>query len=242
MSEIKIFRLNQYEQLFGLANPLNEFIFRGEGSYEYGFKSTLERIGYNSFHDGKYLLEIEENIIDEFRSIAGLHEINAFNFSTIELLSLLRHYGGPVRFLDFTYSIYIAAYFACLTPNEYGVIWCLNRDSLDEKFTEEREFLKNDEDRISNSKLKHEKIGFIEGVFKSKKVGNELIYFNPLRSNKRIFSQQGTFLFPESIRNNFKDTLCEFLEIEEEKKRFYLKRVLKGEAKIMIFMKWKSLS
>jgi hypothetical protein len=32
--------------------------------------------------------------------------------NTLEWLSVMQHYGAPTRLLDFTYSVYVAAYFA----------------------------------------------------------------------------------------------------------------------------------
>ncbi len=46
-------------------------------------------------------------------------------------LALMQHYGAPTRLLDWTFSAWVAAYFAAAaSPEEDGVIWGFNRDKL----------------------------------------------------------------------------------------------------------------
>src|SRR5258708_4434671 len=46
--------------------------------------------------------------------------------SEIEWLSVMRHHGAPTRLLDFTYSIYVAAYFALETADMDCAVWAVN--------------------------------------------------------------------------------------------------------------------
>ena len=51
----------------------------------------------------------------------------------IQILSLGQHYGLPTRLLDWSYSLYIAVYFAYSNVNksrENVVIWALNKDHI----------------------------------------------------------------------------------------------------------------
>jgi hypothetical protein len=45
---------------------------------------------------------------------------------------LMQHYKAPTRLLDWSYSPYLAAYFACSSnPNIDGAIWALNMQADD---------------------------------------------------------------------------------------------------------------
>ncbi len=54
------------------------------------------------------------------------HIRNEYDY--LEWLSIMQHFGAPTRLLDFTYSIYIALYFAIehMNQEEYSAIWCIN--------------------------------------------------------------------------------------------------------------------
>ena len=55
---------------------------------------------------------IENILTREFRRRYHNHGVGISDPVGIEWLSLMQHYGAPTRLLDFTYSIFIAAYFA----------------------------------------------------------------------------------------------------------------------------------
>lgn len=60
--------------------------------------------------------EIEYRLFREFQSQAPIHmdptRLPAAKASRLDWLSILRHYDAPTRLLDFTYSPYVALYFA----------------------------------------------------------------------------------------------------------------------------------
>ena len=45
--------------------------------------------------------------------------------SVIEWISLMQHHGAPTRLLDFTYSIYVAAYFALESADSDCAVWAV---------------------------------------------------------------------------------------------------------------------
>jgi hypothetical protein len=56
---------------------------------------------------------IEDRILRDFRR--AYHQFASHvpdRDATVEWTSIMQHHGAPTRFLDFTYSIYVAAYFA----------------------------------------------------------------------------------------------------------------------------------
>jgi hypothetical protein len=52
-------------------------------------------------------------MLEQFKSNAHLYLTTLpRTFKNLEWLSLMQHYGTPTRMLDFTFSPYVAAYFA----------------------------------------------------------------------------------------------------------------------------------
>ena len=77
-------------------------------------------------------------MLDEFHQRAqrflGAHEREFFvnrekPYDGIKPLTVMRHYGGPTRLLDWTRSAYVAAYFAVIDqPNQDAAIWWYDRE------------------------------------------------------------------------------------------------------------------
>ena len=112
------------------------WVFRGEDSANYRLKSTFERTmndkGLKKGGQKKGPWEHEASIIREFRRRAH-HFISDVpsRDNVLEWLALMRHFGAPCRLLDFTYSIYVAAYFSLRQPRDISsfpqaAIWAIN--------------------------------------------------------------------------------------------------------------------
>jgi hypothetical protein len=88
------------------------WIFRGHKRANYPLQPSIERI------EGSYdWAEAEHRVLAEFQSKAPLHmDPRQLSPATSEhklgWLATMQHYGAPTRLLDFTYSPYIALYFA----------------------------------------------------------------------------------------------------------------------------------
>jgi hypothetical protein len=64
--------------------------------------------------EGQNILKIEEGLLREFKRKSSFSLSRAKPVHRLEWLALMRHYGAPTRLLDWTYSIYVAAFFSLL--------------------------------------------------------------------------------------------------------------------------------
>jgi hypothetical protein len=88
------------------------WIFRGHGSIDCLLTPSVERAAEKK--SASWVL-LESLMLEEFRAKAPMH-VDARSLppanDTLAWLALMQHYGVPTRLLDFTYSPYVALYFA----------------------------------------------------------------------------------------------------------------------------------
>ncbi|MDE6024005.1 MAG: FRG domain-containing protein [Lachnospiraceae bacterium] len=111
--------------------PYNKFLFRGHSSEEWGLTATLDR-RYSGLALGKRK-EKEKFLLENFRDMCITWEGrgNLSNCDEKQLMSIGQHYGLPTRLLDWTYSIYIAAFFAfsdLMSDASNVAIWVLDKE------------------------------------------------------------------------------------------------------------------
>ena len=108
------------------------WIYRGQRDDRWDITSTLQR-EVKSVPNGIKSLEHdlrgkELSSIQSFKALAWKYVPNP-NMTSLEWLTLMRHYGVPTRLVDFTESPMIALHFAVATePDGNFVVWALNRD------------------------------------------------------------------------------------------------------------------
>lgn len=194
--------------------------FRGQGNAEWSLETTLERSGFFKLYPN-----IEQDYFADFVRSAHLF-LNGDKEpkEIIEWLSLMQHHGAPTRLLDFTYSLYVASYFAFedASSNSKNVaIWMVNKDKL---FNYYRKYYQQvfDEDVMNGSEhyLK---------VF-TKNDASCIIPLEPLYKNKRYFLQQSMFLSLGNSCESFSDQLS-FLhnELKSSVFKFVLPSSIRNE-------------
>lgn len=106
-----------------------EWVFRGEDDSSMPLTSTLERCFNDLSIQKRDYLTIESMLLHEFRRYYHLYGTTpalAAN-DTLAYLALMRHYHAPARLLDFTYSLFIACYFAVERAKGSAIIWAINK-------------------------------------------------------------------------------------------------------------------
>ena len=112
--------------------PEKKYIFRGQRNQDWLLVTSFDRaFGHLEFETRR---KIEKSLQNEFRNRCKETSGNGMfdKYNDIQVLSLGQHYGLPTRLLDWSYSLYVAAFFAfAYSKNDYSdnvVIWALDMD------------------------------------------------------------------------------------------------------------------
>ncbi len=170
----------------------SNWAFRGQTNSGWPVLSTLSRY-FRDFriHQGAQSQQ-EERILRIFRRKAH-HYLSRTpdEMDVFEWLALMQHHGAPTRLIDFTWSPYVAAFFALERATADAAVWALFPPdvtaSVEKTGQLEQEAL--DEDRGP----------WISGNYDRFFLTNEhrfVVIGEPMQMNKRLIAQGGTFVVP----------------------------------------------
>ncbi len=169
----------------GMRN--REWIFRGQSDAVWGLESSL----YRTFKYTEELTKLsrgrpkkiarnrhEELAIERFINTAHLYlDYRPPKKQVLEWLAIMQHYGAPTRLIDFTFSPYVAAYFALETGVGNAAIYCIARKKNSKLLVNHRNF------KLSDDK--------------------PLMYiFEPNFPSERLLAQQGVFLVAGTLNKS----------------------------------------
>lgn len=184
-----------------LAGPSDAWIFRGQRA-EWSLKTTIERIVYSGLPGLTVtnFRELERHILNEFpRRARRYFAPNEAPADRLEWLSAMQHFGAPTRLLDFTYSPYVAAFFAFeeRLDRDAGcrTVFALNRHALRNRAIEVAPELADvlpALDATSMSAPNHSKV---DKQMRTLLERERLVVFpvEPLYMRDRVAAQRGTF-------------------------------------------------
>jgi hypothetical protein len=177
------------------------------------FETSLERVtrAWNvKFQD---LSELEKLLLSKFKRAypvnANVPPPDADDI--LGWLALMQHHGAPTRLLDWTYSPFVAAFFAldkllhCNDKTCQAAVWALSIEPF-----------KVPEDALSTKALKaayrtYQKTRgggpFRKMFFNAKRPVTSAFLVNPYRRTEREVFQQGVFLMPGNICRPFEENL-----------------------------------
>lgn len=179
--------------------------FRGQASAEWPLETNLYREAQrNGSLEYKHLRSREEWILYQFRRFAHHYRSDLPpEKDVLDWLALIQHYGGPTRLLDFSYSLYVAAFFAIETAVEDAAIWAISLSTLEMATYERLDYWPTggiDEMRRANNEKFHE-------IQQKSAIASTVIHVEPDRMHERLYLQQGLFLAPtdpnQPFLNNF---------------------------------------
>ncbi len=229
--------VTQVRDLTKVPNPGNEWIFRALGKWDgdgldtritSSFDEAWERPSPPKADSSQRKLYERWMLLDFKRE--------AHNYLThlpkpkdlLEWLALARHYEMPSRLLDFTYSFYVAAYFALSTRGRrfHGAE---RRDEDACIFACNLTWMKNQvEHKLKSQWCKKYKVSKTEASFHNPSLFKKFAFdseeqyvvpVNPLRRNPRLAKQHGLFLCPGNIQEEFDTNLTKTLRETASVKR-----------------------
>jgi hypothetical protein len=214
----------------GLSASLGGWIFRGHGNADIPLETTLYRTANRRAGPLPFLFDWEERILQQFQRRAH-HYVGDLprRRDRLEWLALIQHYGGPTRLLDFSYSFYVAAFFAMEKPKrrEASAIWAVNDILLGERIAAKFhcEWPPKNADRMKTDHIR------IVNEFLARKRAPEpfVIGVAPERMNERLSIQQALFLAPCDIGARFEQNLAATFGLDPEALRKTEAAPWKGE-------------
>jgi tetratricopeptide (TPR) repeat protein len=176
------------------------FIYRGQSNADWGLTSTYyRRFNFSKSNDKshnptqKQFQDYHKDLISDAKS----YHYHKKELNDLELLLELQHYGAATGFVDFSRDFLIALWFASHgSQNTGGKVFLLDTNSID-KFSE----LQEGEEIFA----KCDKLQFVNNNFKS---------------NNRIFSQKGVFVFGNQTIDDVKT-----IEILQKDKQLVLQEL-----------------
>lgn len=214
-SRVAIYRPACWNEVVELGRHFSDWIFRGIGDASFRFQTTFERTAARYGAHSQDFPRLERALIERFQRAAHLHfpvEILPEAQDWLGWMSLIQHYGGPTRLLDFTESFYCAAFFAVESTNCRAAIWAVDRRSLESKIPE----LECDTLEMTALEIRREERFRFNASVGLRNAMRYVMPFFPERLHERLAQQQGLFLAGGRVDVPFEVQLFEALEVEEQ--------------------------
>jgi len=198
------------------------WIFRGQRDFKMPLKTTLERALVDRFgiklDDAQ---DTEDRLLREFKR--HLHRYTndvPDNGDKIRWLALMQHHGAPTRLLDFTYSFYIAVFFAIekAKPGDTCAVWAIDLDWIWKTAKAELppELIKN----VCDPNISKDP-DTINGLFNIRK--KIIVTLTPMQLDDRLAVQQGTFACGLDITKSFDNLIHDLAKTDREYKEHVCK-------------------
>ena len=231
MDELEI---NSWSQFINIVDHLDfgdptkvPYSFRGHANKNWRLQPTLLRSIVKPGITGDKALELEKIASNEFKSQAHIHlSPNEYTLTqdVISWWTIMQHHGAPTRMLDWTKSVYVAAYFAVSTAFDTdGAVILVHINSLHSKMEE----LYGDVSMPKDKKA-------LEDAYLQQDALYALKFVERLNKSERMVAQQGLFcicrnvlgdhesIMTEAFKNASSDELYRKLIIPKTLKKIFL--------------------
>lgn len=206
MKDFTEIRLKAWKELHDLARP--NWIYRGQCDASWALSTSLERCFLREGIEGEARAKLERELLREF--MRTYHNYAAHvpeRERLLEWLSLMQHHGAPTRLLDFTFSIYVAAYFAVEKAASDSAIWAMNAGwAMSQGVQAFERAGKTDAAAWSErTEERHELVS--PALLLDPPSVPAILVLSPYRMNDRLRTQKSTFVVPGDVTAGFMDNL-----------------------------------
>lgn len=184
-----------------------KWIYRGQIDASWQLESSLHR----AFEEAQAIhkahsktekrlnrVEHERVMIDRFMCNANIYLSSLpKEDDPLSWISLMQHHGAPTRLLDFTFSPYIALFFALEAGKGDAAIYCVNHHAI-----------KNDDDEYFGKN----RLEIYSRILEGESTSDDpcLFAFEPTFSNHRLLSQQGLFVATNTLKHSHEEIIKDY--------------------------------
>jgi FRG domain-containing protein len=180
-----------------ITGPLKNWGFRGHQDTSWLLETTLTRHLNKRNVQRRHWYDQEYHILWIFQRKAShfLDEMPPVD-DVMHWLALMQHHGAPTRMLDFTWSPYVAAFFALEPSAGEAAVWAVNTLKLGTYY-------------FPPTSAKKNRVPHPEDFLKQHEGGrnNGVVFGEPFFKNRRLIAQSGTFACPVDITRPIDEVL-----------------------------------
>jgi hypothetical protein len=209
---VREFRIESWDEFMAIvrSTPYSNWAFRGERHANWPLFTSLSRHFRDFGIHRRAWPEQERRILRIFKRKAHqyLAQPPALD-DDFQWLALMQHHGAPTRLLDFTWSPYVAAFFALERATTAAAVWALNPIDLGS-----REVRKPGAPaRITIPEMDPRIAGNFARCFLP---GDQAFIWvgEPDTMNRRLIAQSGTFAVPGVLDEPLESVLLRYPEPE----------------------------
>lgn len=217
---MKTITINTWEEFQNIiaSDQYRSWAFRGQANTDWKLESSLSRHLKNYKVHPSVWAKQERRIFRIFKRKAHQFlEHLPKDEDAFEWLGIMKHHGAPTRLLDFTWSPYVAAFFALESAETTAAIYAIYPLGLksQQNFPE-----------LVNEKISHDNIGIWKDTnyykYFLRNNYNFVTYGEPYRMNRRLIAQSGTFVVPSRIDKTIVEIIGKEPEVSEMLVKFEL--------------------
>jgi hypothetical protein len=194
----------------------SDWAFRGHRNEHWPLASALSRYLRTFRVDPPVWAAQEERILRIFKRKAHhFLDTSPMPDDDFEWLALMQHHGAPTRLLDFTWSPYVAVFFALQRATADAAVWALNpaQISKPEALQGQQTLFQSNLDPTGKEDFRNY---FLKQQIPFVWVGE------PQSMNRRLIAQSGTFAIPGILNRSMEEILSTYPDPKNTLVKFVL--------------------